>query len=116
MQKTYFNNPEGLPGNDDGGEMSVWYVFSSLGFYPVNPAETRYVLEIPTFEESVIQVSENKTFTIKAVGLSPKNCYLQSVKLNGEVWKSIFIDHKTIVAGGLLEFEMGEKPVNCHQK
>jgi predicted alpha-1,2-mannosidase len=113
MQKTYFNSPDGLPGNDDGGEMSAWYVFSSLGFYPVNPAEARYVLGIPTFEEAVIQLPDNKKFTVKAIGLSPKNCYVLAVKLNGKIWKSIFIEHKTIVSGGSLEFEMGEKPVNC---
>ena len=113
MQKTYFNIPDGLPGNDDGGEMSAWYVFSALGFYPVNPAEARYVLGIPTFKEAIIQLPGNKKFTIKALGLSAKNCYVQLVKLNGSVWKSIFIDHKTIVSGGLLEFEMGNKQVNC---
>ena len=115
MQKTYFNNPEGLPGNDDGGEMSAWYVFSSLGFYPVNPAEGRYVLGIPTFEEAVIQLPDNKKFTIKTTGLSPENRYVKLVKLNGKVWKSIFIDHKSIVSGGLLEFEMGDKQLNCFQ-
>jgi len=115
MQKTYFNNPDGLPGNDDGGEMSAWYIFSALGFYPVNPAEARYVLGIPTFEEAIIQLPDNKEFTIKTTGLSPENRYVKLVKLNGKVWKSIFIDHKTIVSGGLLEFEMGDKPVNCFQ-
>ncbi|MBC7848922.1 MAG: glycoside hydrolase family 92 protein [Chitinophagaceae bacterium] len=115
MQKTYFNNPDGLPGNDDGGEMSAWYVFSSLGFYPVNPAEARYVLGIPTFEEAIIQLPDNKKFTIKTTGLSHENRYVKLVKLNGKVWKSIYIDHKTIVAGGLLEFEMGDKKLNCFQ-
>ena len=110
MQKVYFNNPGGLPGNDDGGEMSAWYVFSAIGFYPVNPAEARYVLGIPLFNEVTIQIPDNKKFIIKATGLSPKNCYVKSIKLNGKVWKSIFIDHKTIMSGGLLEFELCDKP------
>ncbi len=104
-----------MPGNDDGGEMSAWYVFSSLGFYPVNPAEARYVIGIPLFEEAVIQLPENKTFTIKAKNLNAENRFIQSVRLNGNPWKSIFIDHKDLVSGGLLDFEMDEKPVNCFQ-
>lgn len=60
MQKVFFNNPAGLPGNNDGGEMSAWYVFSALGFYPVNPAEARYVLGIPMFNEGIIQIPDNK--------------------------------------------------------
>lgn len=113
LQKTYKNSPEGLSGNDDGGEMSAWYVFSTLGFYPVNPAEALYVIGVPSFEEAVIQFPENKTFTIKAKNLNAGNRYVQSVRLNGKPWKSIFINHKTIVSGGLLEFEMCDKPVNC---
>ncbi len=115
MQKTYRNTPEGLPGNDDGGEMSAWYVFSALGFYPVNPAEARYVLGVPLFEEAIIQLADHKKFMVRATRLSPENRYVQKVKLNGKTWKSIFIDHKTIMAGGLLEFEMGHKPVNSFQ-
>jgi predicted alpha-1,2-mannosidase len=115
MQKTYHNDPGGLPGNDDGGEMSAWYVFSALGFYPVNPAEARYVLGIPMFDKAVIQLPDNKKFIIKAKGLSPENVYVQSAKLNGKAWRSIFIEHKTIVSGGSLKFEMGRNPVNCFQ-
>jgi len=115
MEKTYRNSPDGLPGNDDGGEMSAWYVFSSLGFYPVNPAEARYVIGIPAFEEAIIKLANNKTFIIKAYHLNKKNRYVKTVKLNGQVWKSIFIDHKAIVSGGLLEFEMTKHPTNYLQ-
>jgi predicted alpha-1,2-mannosidase len=112
MRKAYFNNPDGLPGNDDGGEMSAWYVFSALGFYPVNPAETNYVIGVPLFDEAVIQLPENKSFTIKAIGLDATNCYVKAIRLNGKPYRSIFINHKDIVAGGLLEFEMSDNPGN----
>jgi len=83
MQKTYFNNPEGLPGNDDGGEMSAWYVFSSLGFYPVNPAEARYVLGIPAFSEAKIKLKNGGEFIVQMNNYSEENKYVQTVKLNG---------------------------------
>ncbi|MDE1192296.1 MAG: glycoside hydrolase family 92 protein [Arachidicoccus sp.] len=108
---TYFsNNIFGIPGDEDGGGMSAFIVFSSLGFYPVTPGKPIYTIGSPLFTKAKIHLYNGKTFTIIANHSSEKNKYIQSAKLNGKLLNSPFFDHKDIVSGGTLEFEMGDKP------
>jgi len=110
LNELYTDQPDGLCGNEDCGQMSAWYVMSSMGFYPVNPSNGAYVFGSPLFDEVNIALSEEKNFTIIAKNNSKKNIYIQSVKLNGIDYKKSFITHKDILKGGVLTFEMGEKP------
>ena len=107
----YRNKPDGLCGNDDCGQMSAWYVFSVLGFYPVCPGTTLYAIGTPCVPSATIALPGEKTFTIKANGFSEQNCYIQSMILNGKTLDKPFIDHADLVAGGTLNFNMGSKPV-----
>lgn len=102
----YHNKPDGLMGNDDCGQMSAWYMFSSLGFYPVNPCGGEYIIGAPQLEKAVINLPNGKRFTIRANNLSDENSIVQSVKLNGEVLKRNYITHKEIINGGELVFKM----------
>lgn len=102
----YGDSPGGLAGNDDAGQMSAWYVFSSLGFYPVCPGTPYYYIGIPTFEKAVLHLENGRTFTILAPGASKGNCYIQSVMLNGKPFDGNKISHEDIVAGGTMEFEL----------
>jgi predicted alpha-1,2-mannosidase len=106
----YKNSPDGLCGNEDCGQMSAWYVFSALGFYPVNPAELKYQFGSPIVQEAKIEVAQGKYFTMKAPLASKDNKYIQEVKLNGQVLTRSFITHEEIMDGGILEFEMGAEP------
>ena len=106
----YTDKPDGLSGNEDCGQMSAWHIFSSLGFYPVNPSNGGYVFGSPLFEEASIVLPENKKFTIIAKENSDQNIYIQSVELNGKDYKYSYITHKDIVKGGELIFNMGPKP------
>ncbi len=114
LTEQYFDGYEGLSGNEDVGQMSAWYVLSSLGFYQVEPAGGRYVFGYPNFEEVTLNLQGGKTFTVKARGLSDKNCYIQKVLLNGKPLKKYWIDHKDIVKGGTLEYIMGSKPAKWY--
>ena len=106
----YTDKPDGLSGNEDCGQMSAWHIFSSLGFYPVNPSNGAYVFGSPLFDEASIVLPENKKFTIIAKENSDQNIYIQSVELNGKDYKYSYITHKDIVQGGELIFNMGPKP------
>jgi predicted alpha-1,2-mannosidase len=110
MNSMYKNSPDGLSGNDDCGQMSAWYIFSSLGFYPVNPAEQVYVFGTPSFERTLIILDDNKVFTIEAMNVSDKNRYIQSVLLNGKPVERSYIYHSEIMNGGTLVFEMTDHP------
>jgi predicted alpha-1,2-mannosidase len=110
MNTMYHNKPDGLCGNDDCGQMSAWYVFSALGFYPVCPGTTQYAIGSPCVSSATIMLPDGKAFNIKAKGLSDKNIYIQSVSLNGKPCESLFIDHADLVAGGEMIFNMGPKP------
>lgn len=88
--------------------MSAWYVFSALGFYPVNPLGGIYELGTPLFARSAIEVGDGKTFTVKADGLSDKARYIKSAKLNGKPLGRTSVTHDEIMAGGMLELEMTE--------
>ena len=106
----YKAEPGGYIGNEDAGQMSAWYVFSAMGFYPVNPAGGIYVIGTPLLEEVSIKLENGRTFKMKAHGVSDKNIYIQSVKLNGVNHDNVWIRHEDIVEGGTLEFKMGAKP------
>lgn len=106
----YFDQPAGLSGNEDCGQMSAWYILSSLGFYQVEPAGGRFIFGSPLIDEAVIEVGDGNKFTIKAINNSDVNMYIQSVTLNGKPYTKSYIDYKDIVAGGTLEFKMGDKP------
>lgn len=108
VDEFYTVNPDGLAGNEDAGQMSAWYIISSLGFYEVEPASGRYWFGTPLFEEAEVAVPGGK-FTVKATGLSPENRYIRGVKLNGKDYDKMYIDHSAIVEGGELEFVMGPK-------
>ncbi|QGY42259.1 glycoside hydrolase family 92 protein [Maribellus comscasis] len=106
----YTDKNDGLCGNEDCGQMSAWYVLSSMGMYPVNPAAGTYVFGSPVFDEITINLPENKSFTIVAENNSPENIYIQSAVLNGKEYKKTFITHKDILNGGTLKFVMGNQP------
>lgn len=102
----YFNDPEGLSGNEDCGQMSAWYVLSSMGIYSLAPGSDVYVFGTPLHEKSVIQLENGNTFTIESTNRAPENIYVKKVFLNGEVLNRNYIHHKEIMAGGVLTFEM----------
>jgi len=108
--KFFTDKPDGLCGNDDCGEMSGWYVLSSLGFYQVNPANGIFVFGTPFFDKATVHVAEGKTFTVTARELTGKNIYIQAVKLNGQPYTKSYITYKDIIGGGSLEFTMGATP------
>jgi predicted alpha-1,2-mannosidase len=103
------NTPDGMIGNDDCGQMSAWYILSSLGFYPVNPANGEFVLGIPQFKKAILHLKNNKTFKIKALNFSSNNNYQENPKLNNSLLKSPFIKYSEIMSGGNLNFQMTNK-------
>ena len=110
MNELYNNSSSGYAGNDDCGEMSAWYVFGALGFYPVNPVSGEYVIGTPMLEEAVIQLPGRKTFTVKAPRKEDNEVYICSMKLNGEKYTKNYITHQDIMKGGILEFVMTASP------
>ena len=110
MTDLYTDKPDGLCGNEDCGQMSAWYISSAMGFYPVNPANSAFVLGSPLFNSVSIQVSGGKSFTVKAIKNNEQNIYIQSATLNGKPYTKSFITYQEIMQGGTLEIEMGNKP------
>lgn len=110
MSMLYTDQPAGLSGNEDVGQMSAWYILSALGFYQVEPAGGKYIFGSPIINEATIKVKDGKTFKIIAKNNSATNKYIQSVTLNGNAYDKYYINFKDIEAGGILEFVMGEKP------
>jgi predicted alpha-1,2-mannosidase len=106
----YSDQPDGLSGNEDCGQMSAWYVFSAMGIYPVNPVAGVYVFGSPIVDKATIAVPGGKSFTIVAKNNSPVNLYIQSVELNGKPYGKSYITHPDIIAGGELTFVMGPEP------
>lgn len=109
MTTLYTDQPDGLCGNEDCGQMSAWYVFSAMGFYPVNPAGGVYVFGKPMLDKAELKIGD-KQFTMEAHNLNDKNIYIQSVKLNGGNYNKLYITHQDIAEGAKLEFDMGETP------
>lgn len=110
LNRMYRNDIDGLGGNDDCGQMSAWYIFSVLGFYPVCPGTDQYVLGAPYLPYVKLSLPSGKTLEIKAPGVSDKNRYVKSVKLNGKEYDKLFITHSDLMNGGVLEFTMAATP------
>lgn len=110
LNTLYNNTSSGYAGNDDCGQMSAWYVFSAMGFYPVNPADGRYIIGSPLLDECTLKLAGNKDFHIRTIRKSPEDIYIQSVTLNGKKHKDFFITHQDIMNGGTMVFKMGKKP------
>ncbi len=108
----YKAKPDGLCGNDDCGQMSAWYMFNAMGFYPVDPVSGNYVFGAPQLEEVVLNLPNGKTFTVKADQLSEANKYVASIEVNGKPYDKNYIAHEDIVAGGSLVFRMSATPAN----
>ena len=104
----YSTAPDGLIGNEDCGQMSAWYVFSALGFYPVFPADGRYVFGSPLCREAKIKLANGKTLKIVAHGNGAGASYVREVRFNGKEIKSPYITHEQIMSGGYLEYFMSE--------
>ena len=113
MKEKYLAAPDGLCGNDDMGQMSAWYIFSAMGFYPVAPGQNAYAIGTPLFDELTLDLGEfynGNKFTVKANNISSENFYIQSATLNGKVYNKPWITHEDIAKGGTLIFEMGPTP------
>jgi predicted alpha-1,2-mannosidase len=110
MDRLYDDSPAGLAGNEDCGQMSAWYVFSALGFYPVNPVGGVYVIGSPAFEAAELAVGDGRTFRVEAPWASRENRYVQRATLNGRPLERTYVTHEEVVAGGTLRLEMGPEP------
>ena len=110
MRELYLNVPAGLCGNEDCGQMSAWYVFSAMGFYPVNPVSGEYEIGTPLFPEMRLALGNGKTFTVLAPEVSRENIYIQGVKVNGKPYDKSYITHEQIMDGATVEFVMGKEP------
>jgi putative alpha-1,2-mannosidase len=110
MSEFYTDQPDGIIGNEDCGQMSAWYVFSALGFYPVFTASGEYVIGSPVVDKATIHLDNGKLFTVETIGNSPENKYIQSIELNGKAYPFTYITHQDIVNGGLMKITMGKQP------
>ncbi len=110
MDLLYTPNPDGLCGDEDNGQMSAWYVFSAIGFYPVSPGTGEYVIGSPLFKKVTLNLENGRTFVVTADNNSRKNVYIHSAELNGKTFDRNYITHKEILNGGILQFEMTDKP------
>ena len=110
MNRMYVNNIDGLHGNDDCGQMSAWYIFTAMGFYPVCPGSDQYVLGAPYVPSCKLTLPNGKLFTIKAPGVSDKMRYVKEVRLNGKTYDKLYLTHADIMQGGTLEFVMSSSP------
>lgn len=110
LDQWFRNDLMGIPGDEDGGGLTSFVVFSMLGFYPVTPGIPMYVIGSPCFEEASIRLDNGKTFQIKCHNYAPENKYIQSAKLNGKEWNQCWFSHQQLMEGGVLEFQMGSHP------
>lgn len=110
LNEMYLDQPDGLSGNEDVGQMSAWYILSSVGLYQVDPVDGRFVIGSPLFDKATVNVGADKTFTVVAKNNSDRNIYVQSARLNGKALKNSYIEFNDIRHGGTLELVMGPKP------
>ena len=110
MGEMYHNQPDGLCGNEDVGQMSAWYVLSAMGLYQVEPAGGRYLIGSPLFDSVEMEVGDGRTFRIVAHNNGPTDIYVQRAMLNGRKYTKSYIDYPDIVRGGTLELFMGPEP------
>jgi predicted alpha-1,2-mannosidase len=106
----YGNQPGSLCGNDDCGQMSAWYLFTCMGFYPVCPGSDYYVIGAPQIPKAVMHLSNGSSITMNAEDISERNIYVQSVRLNGKNWDSPFLPYQELKKGGTIQFTMGPRP------
>jgi len=110
LKNQYKPSPDGLGGNDDCGQMSAWYLFSTLGFYPVAPGNNQYQIGSPAINKAVIQLENGKTFSIEAINQNDKNVYVQKVVFNGRQLDKPVLNYEDVMNGGTLVFYMTDKP------
>ena len=110
MTELHSTTPRGLSGNDDCGQMSAWYILSSMGFYSVAPGQNIYVIGSPLFEKATVNLENGNKFVVKANNISPDNIYIQSAKLDGVPYSNSYLRYDDIMRGAKLEFEMGPEP------
>ena len=110
MNEMYTDQPDGLSGNEDVGQMSAWYIISTMGLYQVEPSGGKFIIGSPLFDKATLNVGGGKTFTVRAVNNSDKNIYVQKVRLNGRSYSKSYINFSDIMRGGTLEVTMGPKP------
>lgn len=110
MHTLYKNTPDGICGNEDCGQMSSWYVFSAMGFYPVDPISGQYEIGSPIFPEVKMYLANGKIFVVRAENVSDENIYIQSVTVNGQPYNKSYITHEMIMQGDTIHFVMGNKP------
>ena len=110
MDRMYTPTPDGYCGDEDNGQTSAWYVFSALGFYPVCPGSTQYVLGAPLFKKAILHFENGKSLVINAPANSDENIYIESMKVNGEEYTKNYLDHNEMMKGGVLDIEMGNTP------
>ncbi|RAJ18194.1 GH92 family glycosyl hydrolase [Olleya aquimaris] len=116
VTELYSNTPDGISGNEDCGQMSAWYIFSSIGFYPVTPGSNQYIIGAPLFEKATFNLENGKQFTVSTENLSSKNIYIASAELNGNPFNQSFINHSDIINGGTLHFKMTNQPTDWATK
>jgi predicted alpha-1,2-mannosidase len=110
MNRMYHATPDGYCGDEDNGQTSAWYVFSSLGFYPVTPASDQYVIGAPLFKKATIQLENGKTITIKAASNNNENRYIRGMKLNGKSFSKNWLSHSELMKGATIDFDMSAEP------
>ena len=110
LTKLFNSSPKGFPGDEDGGAMSSWYVFNSMGFYPVTPGVPQYVIGSPLFDKVIIRLENGRQFVIEAEGNAEDHCYIKSATLDGKEYTKSWIAHEDIMKGGTLRFEMSDEP------
>ena len=110
LETLYDDQPDGISGNEDCGQMSAWYIMSAMGFYPVCPGDPTYVFGSPIFDKVTINLKNGKKFTVKAENVSKNNKYIQSVRLNDKDYSRSWFEHKEILNGSTLVFKMGDSP------
>jgi len=111
LQTLYFDDPDGLSGNEDCGQMSAWYILNSIGFYSYCPGIPSYSIGRPLFDEVRINLQNGKVFTVRVSNNSKTNKYIASAQLNGKKLDSLFFSHKDLMEGGLLEITMTDIPL-----
>ena len=110
LTKLYSATPDGYPGDEDNGQTSAWYVFSSIGFYPVTPGTDQYVIGSPLFDKATLTLENGNQFTITAENNSSKNYYIQSASLNGKTYNNNFIQFDDIQKGGAFKIKLDKNP------
>ena len=110
MDRMYTPGPDGYCGDEDNGQTSAWYVFSALGFYPVCPGSSQYVLGAPLFKKAILHFENGKSLVINAPENSHENIYIESMKFNGKDYTKNYLDYNEMMKGGVLDIEMGDKP------